>query len=64
MSTPLPFEEDPQEGEVDDGDVVGEPKLGCQLRTVLPPFRRYMISHYWALNKNGTHPPLHKGSVE
>ena len=36
MGTPLPFEEDPQEGDVDDDDVVGEPKLGCQLCTLLP----------------------------
>ena len=53
MSTPLPFEEDQQEGDVDDDETVGEPELGCQLRTVLPlrPFTQY--SHYWAFNKMG-----------
>ena len=42
MGTPLPFEEDHQEGDVDDDDAVGEPKPGCQLHTVLAlrPFTR------------------------
>ena len=48
--TPLPIKEDHQEGEVDveDIDAVGEPELGCQLRTVLPlsgEFQEAAIGH-------------------
>ena len=42
MGTPSPLEEDHEEGDVDNDDAVGEPELGCQLRTDLPlgPFTR------------------------
>ena len=64
MGTPLPLEEDHQEGDVDDDDVVGEPKLGCQLRTVLPLLGDYKTKPLLGINKNGTHPPIHRGSID
>ena len=63
MGTPLPFEEDHQEGEVVDDDVVGEPELGCQLRTGLP-LRLLTLSHYRALTRMGHTLLLQRVSVD
>ena len=50
MSTPLPFEEDRQEGEVVDGDVDAEdPKLGHRVSQDEPLTGVSQDGHYWAL---------------
>ena len=60
MGTPLPFEEDPQEGDVDDDDAVGEPKLGCQLRTVMP---LGLFTRKPLLSVKQWDPPIGRGSI-
>ena len=63
MGTPLPFEEDRQEGEVDVHDAVGEPELGCQLHTALP-LRLFTRNRYWALTTMGHTLLLQRVSVQ
>ena len=43
-----------QEGAEDEDDVVEEPWVGYYASLGLPPFRRYTISHYWALEMGHT----------
>ena len=50
--------------EVDGDVVVEEPKVGYYASHRFATIRRNIIKPLLGINKNGTHPPVHRGSVD